>query len=301
MSFAAAAKTPYGVDELTVAGGLLNQPIEVVPGRTVDLMIPAQAEQVIEGFVSPGEMQLEGPFGEALGYMNEAAPAAVIRVTALGQRQGAIHHGYLQQLPPSEGHVVMEMGLLGPLWHALTRRLRIKGLRTLAIAPGSAGVATLVAQVDRLPRRDVVNIGKAIARINFGQRFLWLVDTDIEPRDAETLHWALSSRVDPARDITLVDGIQTFQLDPAVMARAEALGEPLTTPPYRTSMAIIDATVKCSVPALALPEADAMAKTLGRWAEWGLPPIRPRERLQRLVRSQQNGAPASQQPPQSSP
>ena len=106
---------------------------------------------------------------------------------------------------------------------------------------------------------------------------------------------------DPARDITLVDGIQTFQLDPAVMARAEALGEPLTTPPYRTSMAIIDATVKCSVPALAFPEADAMEKTLGRWAEWGLPPIRPRERLQRLVRSQQNGAPASQQPPQSSP
>ncbi len=127
----------------------------------------------------------------------------------------------------------MEMGILGPLWYYLTRRLRVEGLRDLAIAPGAAGVTSLIVQLDRAHRAEAKRIGKMIAQLNFGQRFIYLVDDDVDPRDAEAINWALSSRVDPKHDVTVVDGVNAFQLDPVVMARAAALGTPLGPPPYK--------------------------------------------------------------------
>jgi UbiD family decarboxylase len=281
VNFAAAAKTAYGVDELTIAGGLMGQGLEVVKGRTVDLLVPAQAEYVIEGLVPPDVLEMEGPFGEALGYMNDAAPASYINVTAVCHRQSPIHHGYIQQLPPSEGHIVMEVGILGPLWFYLTRRLHLKSLRGLGIVPGSAGVTSLVVQLARGERSEVKTVGKMIAQLNFGQRFIYLVDEDIDIRDSEAIQWALSSRVDPHRDITLVDGINAFQFDPAVLARG--LTGP---PPYKTSLAIVDATVKCAIPDNSLPDSASMKRALSRWNELRLPPIFPRARLAAMLDTQ---------------
>lgn len=285
VNFSAAAKTAYGVDELTIAGGLMKKPLEVLRAKTVDLLVPARAEYIIEGFIPSDASQLEGPFGEALGYMNDAAPAAYMNITAVTHRSRPIHHGYIQQLPPSEGHVVMEMGILGPLWYYLTSRLRLPGLRGLAIAPGSAGVATLVVQVDRAQRAAAAQIGRAIAHLNFGQRLIYLVDDNIDIRDAEALNWALSSRLDPKRDVTILDNINTFQLDPSVLARFAAASAPPGPPPYKSSLLIADATTKCDVPALSLPEPAAMEKVLKDWPRYGLPPIRPRARLVRLLDS----------------
>jgi 4-hydroxy-3-polyprenylbenzoate decarboxylase len=275
VNFAAAAKTAYGVDELTIAGGLIGQGLAVAKGRTVDLLVPAEAEYVIEGLVPPDAQLSEGPFGEALGYMNDAAPAAYIDVTAICHRRAPIHHGYIQQLPPSEGHVVMEMGNVGALWYYLTRRLRVLGLRDLAIVPGAAGVSSLIVQVDRAHRQDAKRIGKMIAQLNSGQRYIYLVDDDIDIRDAEAVHWALSSRVDPKHDVTVVDGVNAFQLDPVVIARGGALGPP----PYKTSLAIVDGTLKCPVPPVSLPDWTLMERALSRWPELGLPPIFPRPRI----------------------
>lgn len=283
VNFAAAAKTAYGVDEMGIAGGLAGAPLEVVRGQSVDLHVPARAEMVIEGLVRPGVQRLEGPFGEALGYMNHAAPALVIEVTAICRREDAVHHGYVQQLPPSDGHLVMELGVLGPLWYYLTRKLRLPGLRDLAILPGSAGVAALVVQLERSPDHDAARLGKALAKMNFGQKFIYLVDDDVDIRDLETVNWVISARVDPARDIVLVDGTSTFQYDPAVIARAVRDGVELGQPPYRCSLAIVDATIKCTVPEVSLPARAAMDAAAARWGELGLPPIVPRPRLRRLL------------------
>jgi 2,5-furandicarboxylate decarboxylase 1 len=291
VNFAAAAKTAYGVDELAIAGGLIGQGLEVVKGRTVDLLVPAQAEYVIEGLVPPNAQQMEGPFGEALGYMNDAAPAAYIDVTAICHRQSPVHHGYIQQLPPSEGHIVMEMGIMGPLWYYLTRRLHLEGLRGLGIVPGSAGVTSLIVQLDRAHRHKAKSVGKMIAQLNFGQRYIYLVDEDIDIRDSEAIQWALSSRVDPHQDVTVVDGVNAFQFDPAVMARIAASGKPPAPPPYKTSLAIVDATLKCPVPDISLPVLPLMERALSRWGELGLPPIHPRPRITRLLDPRHKNSP----------
>lgn len=283
MNFAAAAKTAYGVDELTIAGGLLREPLDVVRCRTSDLLVPADAECVIEATIEPGAVREEGPFGEALGYMNPSAPAPVAKVTAICTRRDAIHHGYIQQLPPTDGHRVMELGVLGPLWHYLTKRLGVRGVRDLAIAPGSAAVASLAVQLDAEGARSAASIGRALAKLNFGQKFIYLVDADVDIRDAETLNWAISTRVDPVRDVTLVDGIQTWQLDPSVMRRAECDGLALDAAPYASSIAVVDATLKCRVPAISLPPAEAMHRVRAEWSRYGLPPLTPRPRLETLL------------------
>lgn len=283
VNFAAAAKTEYGVDELTIAGGLTGTGVAVVRGKTVDLWVPARAECVIEGWVSPGAQQLEGPFGEALGYMDRAAPAPVVEITTITHRRSPVHHGYIQQLPPSDGHLVMELGILGPLWYYLTCKLGLRGLRDLAILRGSAGVSALIAQLEPSATPRATEIGRVLAKIGFGQKFIYLVDEDLDIRDPETVNWGLSTRVDPERDITIVPEAQAFQVDPAVLARAAAEGHQPSVPPYRSSLAIIDATVKCPAPEVSLPERSLMEKVLAKWPEFGLPPIVARQRLVRLL------------------
>ena len=85
------------------------------------------------------------------------------------------------------------------------------------------------------------------------------------------------------RDITIIDDTKTFQVDPSVLSRGGGRGEDLGGPPYRSSMAVIDATLKDPPPATALPSADAMRRALDRWQELGLPPIRPRRRIENLL------------------
>jgi len=283
VNYACAAKTAYGVDELDIAGGLMGAPVDVVQGKTVDLMVPARAEYVIEGRVLPGEQRDEGPFGEALGYMNLAAPAPVVEITAICHRHAPVHHGYVQQLPPSDGHLVMEYGLTGPLWFYLTRKLKLRGLRDLAVARGSAGLAMLVAQIDPSQPGAAAGISHALTKLKFGQKFVYIVDDDVDIRDPETLNWVLSSRVDPARDIQTHGETSTFMADPSTMSRAALKGKPVTSPPYTSSLTVIDATIKCPVPEISLPGSELMDRARARWPETGLPRLVPRRRMKQLL------------------
>jgi 3-polyprenyl-4-hydroxybenzoate decarboxylase len=137
--------------------------------------------------------------------------------------------------------------------------------------------------VERSAADHATEIGRVLAKVGFGQKFIYLVDEDLDIRDPETLNWGLSTRTDPERDITIVPHTQTFQVDPAVLARAAAEGDQVSVPPYRSSLAIIDATVKCPVPQVSLPGRSLMEKVLTRWPELGLPPIVPRQRLFHLL------------------
>jgi len=93
----------------------------------------------------------------------------------------------------------------------------------------------------------------------------------------------LRSRVDPQRDIQFISDVSTFQYDPSTLARAAKEGKELGSPPYPSSMAIVDATVKCTVPEISLPSRSIMLKALESWEQTGLPPLTPRKRIQRLL------------------
>jgi UbiD family decarboxylase len=283
VTFASAAKLSYGVDELSIAGALAGSSIEVVRAKTVDLLVPARAECVIEGLIHAGTSREEGPFGEYLGYVNSAAPAAVVEVTAITHRSAPVHHGFVQQMPPSDGHVVMEMGVLGPLWFNLTKRLKVKGIRNLAIARGSAGLSILVAQIEKAQVSQSDRIGRLLAKFNSGLKFIYLVDEDIDIRDQETLNWALSSNVNLPHDIEFVKGLTTSQSPDWKSSSSD--GQELVPSPSSSPVAIVNATSRSVMREMSLPSPSFMAKTKENWPETGLPPLTPRKRLEKLLRS----------------
>ena len=284
VDFAAAAKTAYGVDELEIAGGLMGASVDVVRGESVDLLVPAQAEYVIEGYVPPVERHEEGPFGEALGYMNGPAPAPFVNVTAVCRRHDAIFHGYVQQLPPSEGHIVWEMGSLGCLWYYLREKMGLGSLCDLAVIRGSGGLSGLAAQVKLGHKDGTRDLQRALSQINFGQKVVVIVDQDIDIRDLEALQWAFTTRVDPARDVHIRDDVPCYLEDPSVIARDGGTQAEKGRPPYVSSMMIIDATLKCDCPEISLPAPSYMAGVRKRWPELGLPEPQPRPRLERLLK-----------------
>ncbi|MGB9081885.1 MAG: UbiD family decarboxylase, partial [Desulfuromonadaceae bacterium] len=100
--FSALFPLPGDLDEMTFAGFLRGSPLVTVPCRSVPLRVPAGAEVVIEGYVEPGETVIEGPFGNHTGFYSPAAPAALMRVTAISHRPDAVIPATIVGQPPME-------------------------------------------------------------------------------------------------------------------------------------------------------------------------------------------------------
>ena len=101
VSYAAVTKLPEDLDELAVAGALAGAPINVVRGKTVDLLVPAEAEIVIEGLIDTKFLEPEAPFGESHGYVNLQEYSAFMNVTAITRRRNAILTSFISQVTPS--------------------------------------------------------------------------------------------------------------------------------------------------------------------------------------------------------
>ncbi|MCK4791287.1 MAG: UbiD family decarboxylase, partial [Desulfobacteraceae bacterium] len=110
VSYATVQKVPYGVDEMSVAGALAGGPIHMVPCKSVDLLVPAEAELVIEGKVSTEFYEPEGPFGESHGYMHPRELSPYMEVTAIAHRKDMIYVSFISQLTPSESSVIKKLG-----------------------------------------------------------------------------------------------------------------------------------------------------------------------------------------------
>src|SRR5262249_10320154 len=133
LAFQGPQKLPQAVDEIGVAGGLAGGPINVVRGRTVDLMVPAEAEVVIEGYADPDYLEPEGPFGESHGYVALEDFNLIIEVTAITRRRNAVLASIISQVTPSESSVVKKLAY-EPLFLAHVRdSLGIKGVKQVIL------------------------------------------------------------------------------------------------------------------------------------------------------------------------
>src|SRR5262245_65409471 len=94
-------KLPLDLDEVGVAGAVAGGPINVVKARTVDLLVPAEAEIVIEGLIDTENLEPEGPFGESHGHVAPEEFNMPMRVTAITHRKDAIVASYISPAPPS--------------------------------------------------------------------------------------------------------------------------------------------------------------------------------------------------------
>ena len=110
IAYSATAKIPYDFDEYRLAGGLAGEPVEVVQAKTVDLLVPATAEIIIEGTIPTDIVEPEGPFGEYPGYMGHRSVSPFLEVTCITHRRDAIYTALMSQFPPSESSKIKHTG-----------------------------------------------------------------------------------------------------------------------------------------------------------------------------------------------
>jgi UbiD family decarboxylase len=160
------ANLPYGKDEMEFAGGLKGAPVDLVRCKTHDLLVPANAEFIIEGEVAPGELEDEGPFGEFAGYMGAVEKRAVARITAITHRRDPIYYGYTSQMPPSESTTMQSLINAGVILHTVRDELGFDILRDVHVDMNFGGFlgAGVVAVSPRRPG-DGKRIGRIVADV----------------------------------------------------------------------------------------------------------------------------------------
>jgi 4-hydroxy-3-polyprenylbenzoate decarboxylase/2,5-furandicarboxylate decarboxylase 1 len=211
--YAAQAKVPHGFDELTIAGGINGEPVDVVRGKTVDVLVPATAELVIEGRIHPGETATEGPFGEFTGYYGPAEANPVIEVTAITHRRDPIFLAGLTGVPTTDNHVLKAFAYESTLYEDLHRTFP----EVTAVAFPDWGGTQYVAVIALRQRYKGEARHLILAALGHASRPKWVivVDDDIDVHDTERVLWAMVTRGQPAEDVVTVAGVAGGPLDPS--------------------------------------------------------------------------------------
>ncbi|HXQ51012.1 MAG TPA: UbiD family decarboxylase [Stellaceae bacterium] len=216
INFAAGFVAPYGMDEMTIAGALLGEPVRMVKCETIDMEVPADAELVIEGHIFPGERTEEGPFGEVTGTYAQEGSTPLFRVTAVTHRKDPIFYAMQCGLAPSEAHslicTTVEMKLIEHLRGIDAGELELLDVRCI----GAMSPMMVVVQVrQRHPGQARAALIAALSSPYLHPKFAVAVDEDIDPSDVGQVMWAIATRTHAARDVERVDATRVFTLDNA--------------------------------------------------------------------------------------
>ena len=202
------------IDELLIAGALRGRGIEVCPGITVDIDIPAAAEVVIEGNIRPAVRAPEGPLAEFHGYHGEPWNSPTIEVTAISWRDDPI---YQTIIPGWYEHIYI--GNVLPREPLLRRFVRhLDPAADVHIPPYGNGFLAVV-QIDRDNPGTPKNLAMAAMTAHINIRNVVVVDRDIDMHDPAEVSWALTNRVDWGLDTFTVPGGQGHEMDPTADTR----------------------------------------------------------------------------------
>lgn len=261
------ARMTYGLDELSAAGGLRGQAVEVVRCESHDLLVPATAEYVIEGFFRPNYLEKEGPFGEYPGYMGPVAMSYLMDVTCITHRNQPIYQAFLSQMPPSESSCIRSIGREAAIYKHLVHDLRLPVVDVhLLEAGGAAAYLAISMRKEHEGQVRQVMLGAWSVDPTLG-KFLVVVDDDIDIRDQFMLNWALSWRVQPHKDVFVIEDLPAVRLDPSQAAEEV----PQLDASRRVSSKMgIDATRKHTFPPVAIPPREHLERVRAQWREyWG--------------------------------
>lgn len=206
------APLPEGIDELAFAGFLRGAPTRLARARSLGMLVPADAEFVIEGVVNAGERRVEGPFGDHFGHYSHAAPFPVFHVKDVTHRALPVFQASVVGKPPQEdkymGEAVQEMftGVLKVIHPEITDLWAYfeAGFHNLLV----------VAVENRFAREGKKT---ALGLMGTGQlsltKAIVLVDGDVNPRDRAAVFEAIAKHFDPAEDFLLMPGVPLDTLD----------------------------------------------------------------------------------------
>ena len=198
--YSATAPLPPDVDELVFAGFLRGKPVDMVPCKTIDVNVPANAEIVLEGYVEPGEVRPEGPFGDHVGYYSLAEPYPVLHLTAVTHRRNPIYVSTIVGKPP------MEDGWIGKATERLFLpliRLFIPEIADIHLpVHGVFHNFAIVSIHKRYPgqARKVMHGVWGLGQMMF-TKYVVVVDADVDVQNLSEVMWRVGAATDPSRDL----------------------------------------------------------------------------------------------------
>lgn len=203
--YSATAPLPPGLYELLFAGFLMNQAVELVPCKTVDLNVPAHAEIILEGYVLLDELRREGPFGDHTGYYSLADDYPVFHLTAMTHKQNPTYMTTIVGKPPQE-----DCYLGAATEHLFLPLLKMFLSEIVDMHLPWAGVFhnCVILSIDK----RFAGHGKKVmsALWGFGQlmfsKYVIVLDSHVDVRDYNTVAWHVFNNTDPKRDMMFADG-----------------------------------------------------------------------------------------------
>src|SRR5258706_6787731 len=210
-SLGAQAFTPSTDDEYAVIGGLMNEPLRVVKAKTVPILVPADAELIIEGKILPNVRREEGPFGEFTGHAVSKDERLVIEVTAITHRKNYIfqdvHAGYTEH--KLMGAVPREAALIRAV------RQTVPTVKNVCMpVSGNCRFHAYISIAKRGPGQAKNAICAAFAS-DMLLKHVVIVDDDIDVFDEEQVLWAVSNRFQADKDLVVIANAQGSELGPS--------------------------------------------------------------------------------------
>jgi 4-hydroxy-3-polyprenylbenzoate decarboxylase len=266
VAFTAVQKLPETLDELHVAGGLVGSPINVVRAKTVDLLVPAEAEIVVEGYIETKDLEPEAPFGESHGHVNLQEYNAYMEVTCITRRRDAILTSIISQVTPSESSLIKRVALEPLFLTHLQSALGLRGVKKVSMHEPLTNLRKVVVLVleRNMPTTEIWRALYGAAAWNRAAgKYIIAVNEDIDPDNADALLWAMSYRANPALDLQILP-----HRDQGHGPRSKRNGG-------QDASVLIDATLKEDFPPISLPKREYMENAKKIWEELGLPPLKP--------------------------
>ncbi len=202
LMLAASSKIPYEADELETAGAWQGRPLRVTQARTVPLLVPADAEMVIEGEVVPKLREPEGPFGEFMDAYVEIGSNHVFRATAITRRRDSIYHAILAG--GSEDLALLSLMLQMEVYKAVSKVAKV-------VDVGSPGqLLGCVVAIDKQNDEQVQATMRAALAAHAWMKLVVVVNGDVNPHDADDVLWALHTRFTPDTGVLHQPGVPSF-------------------------------------------------------------------------------------------
>ena len=213
-TLAAVAPVPDTVSEFQFAGLLRGSKTRVARCLSHDLLVPATAEIVLEGYIEPDQVCQEGPFGDHTGYYNSVEEFPVFTVEKITHRSNPVYQATYMGKPPLDEPSVLARSL-NELFIPLLQA-QFPEIKDFYLPPEACSYRVAVVSIDKQyrghARRVMMGIWSCLRQFTY-TKFVIVTNDDIDVRSWKDVMWAVSTRVDPARDTMIVDNTPVDYLD----------------------------------------------------------------------------------------
>ncbi len=261
---AAATPIPVDLSEWLFAGLYGGSGVQLAKCKTVDLEVPADSEIVLEGTITPGEVLPDGPFGDHMGYYGGVEDSPLVRFHCMTHRQNPIYLTTFSGRPPKE-EAMMAIAL-NRIYTPILRQ-QVSEITDFFLPMEALSYKAAIISIDKAypgqARRAALAFWSALPQFTY-TKFVIVVDKDINIRDPRQVVWAISSKVDPNRDVFILPDTPFDSLDFASekIGLGGRMGIDATTKMYPETNHEWGEALES--------DADVAAMVSRRWAEYGL-------------------------------